>query len=208
MAWDSSKICNIFDDRYECECNLCILFTFITPKISDTDAKLFSIHTQHYIFLSRFFVSCSVRCFFFSLYLHFKNKKSQCCCVHFFFVSYFLLNVRTHCEHQFGFENGVKRAEIVPILVEIGATERTQWNIEFGMENNKTLYARTHSVRSKYTHTLWIGVTKTLNTFLLAIFTMHIEIDIRNYLLHNITLISFEYNFPILFVYLLVCWFL
>lgn len=106
------------------------------------------------------------------------------------------------CEHQFSFENGEKRAKIVPILVGIGATERSQWNIEFGMENNKTPYARTHSVRSKYTHTSWIGVAKTLNTFLLAIFTMHIEIDIRNYLLHNITLISFEYNFPILFVYL------
>lgn len=31
---------------------------------------------------------------------------------------------------------------------------------------------------------------------------MHIEIDTRNYLLNNNTLISFEYNFPILFVYL------
>lgn len=96
VAWDSSKICNIFDDRYECECNLCILFTFITPKIS-IPMQNYSAYTHIITYFCHdfsFLVLCVV--FFFSLYLHFKNKKSQCCCVH-FFVSYFLLNVRTYC---------------------------------------------------------------------------------------------------------------
>lgn len=52
-----------------------IIYVYNTKDI-DTDAKLFSIHTHHYIFLSRFFVSCSVRCFFFSLCIYISKIKN------------------------------------------------------------------------------------------------------------------------------------
>lgn len=75
VAWDSSKICNIFDDRYECECNLCILFTFITPKIS-IPMQNYSVYTHNITYFCHdfsFLVLCVV---FFLLCIYISKIKN------------------------------------------------------------------------------------------------------------------------------------
>lgn len=69
MAWDSSKSAIFSIIVCKCECNLCILLTFITPRYRYRCRKIQHTHITYFCHDFSFLVRCCCCCcFFFSLF--------------------------------------------------------------------------------------------------------------------------------------------